>query len=160
MSEHKQHNKDCPVVEELLSPFIDEELNEEADAFVRHHLDSCRHCTEKLDEIKATIDAINSLPTAATPEEDLWPGIYAGASESPVAIPMATGRQRPRWTKPALWAAGVLSVRNSSRDGAARGVLCNMGICYECLVVVDGLTVRACTTIITAGMNVERGGKP
>ncbi len=35
MSEYKEPNKDCPVVEELLSPFIDEELNEEADAFVR-----------------------------------------------------------------------------------------------------------------------------
>ena len=26
-------------------------------------MDSCHQCTEKLDEIKATVDAINSLPT-------------------------------------------------------------------------------------------------
>ena len=60
----------------------------------------------------------------------------------------------------ALFAAGEQVLRNSSRDGAPRGVLCNMGICYECLVVVDGRTVRACTTIVRDGVRVERGGKP
>jgi D-hydroxyproline dehydrogenase subunit gamma len=60
----------------------------------------------------------------------------------------------------ALWAADEVALRQSSRDGAPRGVLCNMGICYECLVVVDGVTVRACTTVVRAGMQVERGGRP
>ena len=60
----------------------------------------------------------------------------------------------------ALWAAGEPALRHSSRDGAPRGVLCNMGICYECLVVVDGATVRACTTLVRDGMKVEPGGKP
>lgn len=60
----------------------------------------------------------------------------------------------------ALFAAGEQALRNSSRDGAPRGVLCNMGICYECLVLVDGRTVRACTTVVHDGMRVERGGKP
>ena len=52
------------------------------------------------------------------------------------------------------------TLRASSKDAAPRGVLCNMGICYECLVVVDGVTVRACTTLVREGMRVERGGKP
>ncbi|MBL8755315.1 MAG: (2Fe-2S)-binding protein [Planctomycetes bacterium] len=60
----------------------------------------------------------------------------------------------------ALWTVGDVALRQSSRDGAARGVWCNMGICYECLVVVDGVTVRACTTLVRAGMDVRRGGKP
>ncbi|MEO6593674.1 MAG: (2Fe-2S)-binding protein [Planctomycetota bacterium] len=60
----------------------------------------------------------------------------------------------------ALWATGEQVLRQSSRDGAPRGVLCNMGICYECLVVVDGATVRSCTTIVCDGLRVERGGKP
>ena len=60
----------------------------------------------------------------------------------------------------ALFAAGEPVLRSSSRDGAPRGVLCNMGICYECLVLVDGSTVRACTTVVRAGMRVERGGRP
>lgn len=60
----------------------------------------------------------------------------------------------------ALWACGERDLRRSSKDGAPRGVLCNMGICYDCLVVVDGDTVRACTTIVSDGLRVERGGKP
>jgi len=60
----------------------------------------------------------------------------------------------------ALWAAGTTVLRASSKDGASRGVLCNMGICYECLVVVDGVTVRGCTTVVRAGMRVEPGGRP
>ncbi len=60
----------------------------------------------------------------------------------------------------ALWAAGEPVLRQSSKDGTPRGVLCNMGICYECLVVIDGVTVRACTTVVRAGMRIERGGKP
>ena len=60
----------------------------------------------------------------------------------------------------ALWTAGERVLRASSKDAAPRGVLCNMGICYECLVVVDGVTVRACTTVVQPGMCVERGGRP
>ena len=60
----------------------------------------------------------------------------------------------------ALWADGQTAVRRSSREGAPRGVFCNMGICYECLVVVDGATVRSCTTKVREGMCVEPGGKP
>lgn len=60
----------------------------------------------------------------------------------------------------ALWAAGQTTVRRSSRDGAPRGILCNMGICYECLVVVDGAAVRSCTTLVQDGLDVRTGGKP
>lgn len=60
----------------------------------------------------------------------------------------------------ALWAAGDVVLRRSSLDGAPRGVWCNMGICYECLVIVDGVTVRGCMTVVRPGMHVERGGKP
>lgn len=60
----------------------------------------------------------------------------------------------------ALWAAGEPVLRRSSGLGAPRAVFCNMGICYECLVVVAGSTVRACTTVVRDGMQVERGGRP
>ena len=59
----------------------------------------------------------------------------------------------------ALWAHGQRTVRNSSRDGAPRAVLCNLGVCYECLVRIDGAVVRACMTEVESGMNVSRGGK-
>lgn len=60
----------------------------------------------------------------------------------------------------ALWTAGEHVLRRSSVDGAGRGVFCNMGVCYECLVAVDGAAVRACTTIVQDGMHVEPGGRP
>lgn len=60
----------------------------------------------------------------------------------------------------ALWAVGHTTVRNSSSDGQPRGVLCNMGICYECMVVVGGVSMRSCTTLVQPGMEVERGGRP
>lgn len=60
----------------------------------------------------------------------------------------------------ALWEHGTQVLRHSSRDGAPRGVLCNMGVCYECLVRIDGALVRACTTVVRGGMVVEPGGRP
>ena len=59
----------------------------------------------------------------------------------------------------ALWAHDQRTLRNSSMTGAPRGVLCNMGICYECLVHVDGVAVRACMTEVRDGMDVRRGGR-
>ncbi len=59
----------------------------------------------------------------------------------------------------ALWAAGVRGLRRSSVLGEARGVFCNMGICFECTVQVDGLIVRACTTIVDrSGMVITSTG--
>ena len=60
----------------------------------------------------------------------------------------------------ALWAHGQRVLRNSSRDGAPRAVLCNMGVCYECLVRIDGAVGRACMTEVENGMSVLCGGKP
>lgn len=42
------------------------------------------------------------------------------------------------------------------RDGAPRGPFCGMGVCQECLVVVDGEQGRrACMTALAAGMRIE-----
>jgi predicted molibdopterin-dependent oxidoreductase YjgC len=51
----------------------------------------------------------------------------------------------------ALVAAGETSV---AKDGA-RGFFCNMGICQECRVIVDGRRgSRACLTRVAPGMRV------
>ena len=40
--------------------------------------------------------------------------------------------------------------------GAPRGVFCGMGVCFDCLVVIDGEpSRRACVTFVTEGMRVE-----
>jgi predicted molibdopterin-dependent oxidoreductase YjgC len=44
-----------------------------------------------------------------------------------------------------LWAAGVRSWRTTRDAGAPRGLLCGIGVCFDCLVTIDGApNQRAC----------------
>ncbi len=55
----------------------------------------------------------------------------------------------------ALLADGDASIRRT-RGGFPRGVYCGMGVCFECLVVVDGVpNARACMTWIRDGMEIR-----
>lgn len=59
----------------------------------------------------------------------------------------------------ALLAAGFRSFRSGAASDP-RGPVCNMGVCFECVVTVDGMTnVRSCMTPIRPGMKVERSGR-
>jgi D-hydroxyproline dehydrogenase subunit gamma len=41
--------------------------------------------------------------------------------------------------------------------GEPRGVFCGMGVCFDCLVVIDGVpNTRACMTFVAEGMDVRR----
>jgi predicted molibdopterin-dependent oxidoreductase YjgC len=54
----------------------------------------------------------------------------------------------------ALYASGKRSWRKS-RAGDERGLLCGMGICFDCVLSVDGVSnVRACQTLVRDGMVV------
>ena len=56
----------------------------------------------------------------------------------------------------ALMAAGRRHGRHTPRQGQARGYFCGMGICWDCVVAVDGRpNVRACLTPAEPGMKVE-----
>ncbi len=55
----------------------------------------------------------------------------------------------------ALIADGEIAIRRT-RGGFARGVYCGMGVCFECLVVVDGVpNTRACMTWVRDGMEIR-----
>lgn len=57
----------------------------------------------------------------------------------------------------ALLAAGWRAFGRRS-DGSLRGPYCNMGVCFECILTVDGRPgVRACTTPVRASVRVETG---
>ncbi|WP_028033288.1 (2Fe-2S)-binding protein [Chelativorans sp. J32] len=57
----------------------------------------------------------------------------------------------------ALMAAGITYFRETPVSGSQRGPWCLMGVCYECLLRVDGHdNQRACMTTPRAGMVVER----
>lgn len=56
----------------------------------------------------------------------------------------------------ALLAAGVLTLRLSAKNAKPRSVFCGMGVCYECLVTINGVHAqRACVTPAEEGMVVE-----
>lgn len=56
-----------------------------------------------------------------------------------------------------LFAAGLLACRDTAVSGAARGPFCMMGICYDCLVNIDGRpNQQACMTRVRDGMAVHR----
>lgn len=55
-----------------------------------------------------------------------------------------------------LLAEGLRSFRRTPKASAHRGVFCGIGICYDCVVTVNGVpSVRACITPVTSGMAIE-----
>ena len=54
----------------------------------------------------------------------------------------------------ALVAAGELTC-GVTRQGEPRGVFCGMGVCHDCVMSVDGASLRACMTPVHDGMSVE-----
>jgi len=52
----------------------------------------------------------------------------------------------------ALWRAGIMSWRTTRTAGEPRGVFCGIGICFDCLVTVNGRpNQRACLVPASAG---------
>lgn len=56
----------------------------------------------------------------------------------------------------ALLAAGRRVLRTTARRREPRGMFCAIGICFECVMTVDGRpNVRTCQTPVRPGMRVE-----
>jgi predicted molibdopterin-dependent oxidoreductase YjgC len=56
----------------------------------------------------------------------------------------------------ALLLNGVVASRETPASGAPRAPYCLMGVCFECLVVIDGVGNRqGCLTPIEDGMAIE-----
>lgn len=58
----------------------------------------------------------------------------------------------------ALLLAGISRFRRSAVSGADRGLYCGMGVCFECLVTINGAPNRqACLTLVENNMTIETG---
>lgn len=58
----------------------------------------------------------------------------------------------------ALTNAGIRSWRSTRKAGRPRGLFCGIGICYDCLLTIDGQpNQRACLTPVAPGMRLESG---
>ena len=68
---------------------------------------------------------------------------------------------REEWALSHLIAAGERAFRTTARMDRPRGLFCGMGICYDCLVTIDGqVDQRACVTLARDGMIVEASAGP
>jgi len=57
----------------------------------------------------------------------------------------------------ALFSAGFNDCRDTAVNEVPRGPFCMMGICYDCLVVIDGHpNQQGCRIPVHTGMNIER----
>jgi hypothetical protein len=54
----------------------------------------------------------------------------------------------------ALLAAGRRGLRATPRRGEPRGLYCGIGLCFECVMSVDGYSVRTCQMRVCDGMRV------
>ena len=56
-----------------------------------------------------------------------------------------------------LFAAGLPSCRTTPVTGVPRGPYCMMGVCFDCLVVIDGRpNQQGCMVLVRDGMVIER----
>jgi sarcosine oxidase subunit alpha len=56
----------------------------------------------------------------------------------------------------ALLAAGIAACRATAVSGSPRAPYCMMGVCFDCLVTIDGVANRqACLVRVREGMRVE-----
>jgi predicted molibdopterin-dependent oxidoreductase YjgC len=56
----------------------------------------------------------------------------------------------------ALLAAGVAAFRHSAVGGEPRAPHCMMGVCFDCLVTIDGIAnQQSCQVDVAAGMVVQ-----
>lgn len=55
----------------------------------------------------------------------------------------------------ALLALGYLALRTTRKHQDSRGMFCGMGVCYECLVTINGVpNQRACMCLVEPGMEI------
>ncbi len=52
-------------------------------------------------------------------------------------------------------ASGIKTLRKSSVFKEPRGGLCGMGVCYDCLVKINGVSQRACMSYVKEGMEIK-----
>jgi predicted molibdopterin-dependent oxidoreductase YjgC len=84
--------------------------------------------------------------------------IDAGVQRPAAATITVDGRATPAYpgesVAAALLASGHRTFRRSRR-GEPRGPFCNMGVCFECVVEIDGKRLRACMASVVDGMIVS-----
>lgn len=84
------------------------------------------------------------------PQEELPPSVEIHVEGQPVQA------RDGESVATALLNAGVTSFRRTAVSEQPRAPLCLMGVCFECLVEIDGVqNVQSCMTTVRRGMQVR-----
>jgi hypothetical protein len=94
--------------------------------------------------------------TAQRPRIRLPRGVSRGLRVAVTIDGRATNAFLGESVAAALLAEGHVSTRTTV-GGEPRGVFCGMGVCFDCLVIVDGVpNTRACVTWVYDGIDIAR----
>jgi aerobic-type carbon monoxide dehydrogenase small subunit (CoxS/CutS family) len=56
----------------------------------------------------------------------------------------------------AIYATGRRALRTTSRRNETRGLYCGIGVCFDCVMIIDNIpNVRSCQTLVRDGMVIE-----
>lgn len=84
---------------------------------------------------------LNQRPETAVTVYIDGEAVTAETNESVAAVLL---RQAPVWS------------RTTPVSEARRAPYCMMGVCFECLALVDGASVQTCLVAVREGMRIER----
>ena len=94
--------------------------------------------------------------TTTAPNDLRIPGVRRGRKIPLVVDGQPVTAHEGETVHGALAAAGITLLGTSRKNGSARGVLCGMGICYQCRVTINGVPdQRACMTPVAPHMEIE-----
>lgn len=80
----------------------------------------------------------------------------AGADVEVLVDGVATPARAGQSVAATLLAAGHLACRTTPVSGAPRGPYCMMGVCFDCLVTIDGVPNRqGCLVTVQSGMRID-----
>ncbi|HEX3790377.1 MAG TPA: (2Fe-2S)-binding protein [Pseudonocardiaceae bacterium] len=98
--------------------------------------------------------------TIRRPRLPVGPGLRRGPAVTITVDGRSTTAYLGESVAAALMADGELATRTTT-GGEPRGLFCGMGVCFDCLVVVDGVPgTRACVTWVREGMDIARQDGP
>jgi hypothetical protein len=85
-------------------------------------------------------------------------------NHAPVLTVFVNGVEMPAWEGETV-ASVLLRVPDAWRTtpvtGASRAPYCQMGVCFDCLAVVDGVgSTQGCLVRVRQGMRIERQSGP
>jgi predicted molibdopterin-dependent oxidoreductase YjgC len=96
----------------------------------------------------ATAGAAGSPGPAGRPDHPTVPGVTVDGR--------ALSAEPGQTIAAALIAAGVRHWRSTRHAGRPRGLFCGIGICFDCLLTVNGVpNVRACLTPVLPGDRIQ-----